>query len=584
MPHDLRVEVMHLLTRSPHAPTPAHALATAITILVILASVASPRELRGAEAECGVLYQTSYGVYIDLGLEDGLKPDTLGWISREGERLARVRIEEVSSQSAFLRVLSILDPAFPDTGTRYRLTYDAAKVVEPTPDEPSATLKEQGSDDGTFIPLLARPGTLEARVSTDASNIFRGRLTVSQLLGAPFQGNREYSITRIGSSGTLDRIESTPWSLEWNGDLTYRDGDGLDHLHGFQEPRLRFHRLLFTRRFDDHRRLAVGRFIPRELPSVGFLDGAQAETPLLDTLRVGGMMGFKPDRRSLDPSFDEPTLVGYVTLDAESESGDLAISSTGGLLFSLYEGQADRMALLDDTRLRWKDVDVFSSLELDLDVGAAEVRGGGPRLTRWDVYASWFITDTLTLRGGWDRYERPDTEAERTLLRHEDFDDLDVLRDEYWRVWIGADHELGKSWRLSEELAFIDSEFEDGPRWRVSLTRRGLPGFEDATATLSAYSLESVASRGFGVRLSAHVPLVDRTIFLQPSVAVRYSRFSLRGDTFFRENSENFYLADLTLRGQWIISRSWMLSGGTTLTLSEQGDQLVADIAATFRW
>ncbi len=568
----------------PHPQTLSlEARTISIVVLFMWFSLFIPSFGYSEEAECGVLYETSYGVYVDLGSDQGLKANTSAWVIQDGDRVARVKIEEVTQRTAFLRFLSKNNPKFPEKGKRYVLSYTKSDKYVPPEGERSPTLKDQNSPDETFIPLLVRPGTEEARVSTDARNIFHGRITVLHLFGGPLEGNREISSTRVRSSGSLERIESTPWTLEWSGDLGFRGGDGFNHLHDHEELRFELYRFAFSRRFDDHSRVVFGRFIPRELPSIGFIDGAQGEKVIDDQWRVGGVVGFKPDRRTLDPTADEPSVAPYITYYQGSSPDENHFSSTTGLLFSLYEGQADRLALLNDSKIRWGKLDVFSTAELDLDIGNTEVRNG-PRLTRWDVLASYPVNDSFTLRGGWDRFERPDTEAERTLLRHEDFDDLEVLTDEFLRIWIGADHQLSKNWRLSEEIGFIDSEYEDGVRWLISLNHRGLPYFEDGSYTISLFSLEGIGDRGAGVRISAHVPVVKHSLFLQPSIAVRYTSFSLGGETFFTEETEDLYVTDVQLRGQWLISKSWMFSGGGQMTFTDEDAFFAMDLALTFKW
>jgi hypothetical protein len=121
-----------------------------------------------------------------------------------------------------------------------------------------------------------------------------------------------------------------------------------------------------------------------------------------------------------------------------------------------------------------------------LHVGVAETREG-IRLTQWDVFAESRRSAFLGLRGGVDHGERPDNQAERDLLA---FEDERFFDDGYWRYWIGSYQKLLWSLQLYEEVALIDADnTEDSVRWQARLTRTGLLHMQNASATITVYSL-----------------------------------------------------------------------------------------------
>ena len=389
-------------------------------------------------------------------------------------------------------------------------------------------------------------------------------------------------ITRITTSGSLERIGRTPWALEWAGQDHFRAGDELEDIRNHEDLRLEAYRLALYRRFDDRSFVRLGRFIPGELPGVGFLDGAQGEKVLSQSLRVGAMLGFKPDRVTTTPSGDEPTIVTYVTYEPQIDSG-LSYSGTAGLLFSLYEGDTDRLAFLWDQQARIGNLAIFSSSIVDVDVGGADVRDG-VRLTWWTLNASYPVAPLLELRAGINKYELPDTEAERDVIRNGGLILDEFFRQDTWRFWVGASHRLPGNLRLSEKISYTDSDSKDGWRGSVEITRRGLPSLPDATLTLSAYTIRAIAvDDGFGGRLSAYLPFMGHRLSLLPAVTVRFADYETRGANFFNRVDEELWWVDLSLHAGWTISKSWSVAGGVSYSTNEENRALV-DLSATFRW
>lgn len=580
--------------------------------------------------ECQLLYEIADGIYVSAGRGSGLEPGGAGWLLRNGQQVARIEVVNVSRDSSFLRISGPRPKDLPAAGEAVTIVVgESAKVDPPKPRTPSATLKDrnaadeagavplpQGDVDAPPIPGDSRPGQLPPRTAegaspstpagekpstpeqeekplvpllapegtaigafTDAYNISQGQVSIRQLFQFTPGKDLNYSTTRIRSSGSLERIEATPWVFEWSADLAYRDGKALEDVHNFREPRLDLYRLAVFRKFEDQSWVRIGRFLPRELPSVGYFDGAQGEWVLSKQVRVGGMFGFKPLRYGLDFSVNEPTQSGYVTLSL-GEGENVSYMGTIGMLASMYKGKLDRMAFLADQTLHLERLMVFSSSELDFDVGGTENRPG-TRLTRWDLVASYPLYSHTTVRGGLDRYERPDTAAERDTVPTIVLDDEEFFDRGYWRYWVGASHDLPWSLRLSEEISLTDAP-EDSwtPRWHLALTRTGLPALPPySSLTLSVFNLNGNDLDGYGGRLSSHIPFASHRFSLQPEVAFRF----LESDHLGRED---FFFTDVALRAHWTINKSWTLSGGASYAFTDDEDlqRVLFDFGVTFRW
>ena len=66
--------------------------------------------------------------------------------------------------------------------------------------------------DSEFVPLLENPPTADKNYPY-ASNLFHGRVRVRQTFQTDPENNLDASITRFGSSGSLERLWGTLWSV-----------------------------------------------------------------------------------------------------------------------------------------------------------------------------------------------------------------------------------------------------------------------------------------------------------------------------------------------------------------------------------
>lgn len=520
-------------------------------------------------------YEIADGIYVNIGTDQGLRVDTPGSLTLDDGRTFAFEVLHVARQSSLLR-LANRPQGESLIGRDVELSFQAASTSqtqgterEKKPADANEPVAQEKSDE--FVPLLAPPKRL-AEVTTPR-NVSHGRVQLRQMVQTDSETSLDYWITRLSSSGSVDRIEGSPWSLRWSGNVRYRDGDAyVDHPE-YQRPNLSLYEAVLQRPIADDGFLRLGRFLPHELPAIGYVDGAQGEMLQGEHVRLGAVAGLKPSRTDLQTSSDEPLAAGYATFEAGNRDRGY-YSGTAGVLGSLYDGQTNRLALLVDQRGGiGSNVTVYSTAVVDFDVGAAETRNGA-RLTRLDLYGTAKVTSAITLRGGVDHWERPDNLAERDLLV---VDDDRYFDDGYWRYWIGSGQRFLRNWRFTEEISFIDSDNgQDGARWRVGTTRTGLFGRQNASVSVTVYNLLGDAVDGYGGRISGYLPLLDHKLFVQPSAGFRM----LQTDP----GADDFTLSYLALRLDARLSKNWTLQGGGTYSFGDDVDARLFEAGIRYAW
>lgn len=519
--------------------------------------------------EVEVRYQTIDGLFVDLGSVAGVRAGLLGSVEENGRVLGRFEVVYVSRSSAFLRPEFSIPEKWA-SGLVITLNFDEPLVAPETTDEDGPRYQ----DTRGFTPLLADPPGMGNAGVTDARNVVAGRLSARQLFQSTTEDDLDYLRTHVSTSGSVQRLDGTPWAIEWGGELIYRSGDGYEDLDDYQELDPELYQFSLFRRFDDKAMVRIGRFLPRELPSVGYVDGIQLETPTGSAWRTGVVFGFKPTRDDLEPTLRELVLVPYATIEG-GDGVEQHYSMTAGLMATLYEWEPDRLGLLIDQTARLGRFQLYSSSEVDVDIGGFETRDVA-RLTRWNLSTSWAETWFGTLRAGLDHFELPDIEAERDLVDEIVLDESAYFNDGFWRYWLGANQSLGSGWTVREEVSYTHGEGGDGMRWLAGVTGRGWFGSDRASVSLDVYNLLGDDVEGYGGRLSAFVPVSETSVYVQPSVAVRSVETDLTND--------QLDVIDISLRGHWVISPSWRMTGGASYAITDDFDRILVDVGVTLTW
>jgi hypothetical protein len=556
--------------------SPWRALARIIVLLAafVEAGYAAETTIHGR-----ITYEVQEGVYVDMGRDAGLEPGLPGSLQLDDGRVFAFEVLHAARQSALLHL-----PAYPKTESlreqAVALTFEprtpprseAAPVGQPPVAEkaPEAAPPPETPKTEAFVPLLAPVKT--APVAAVGRNLSHGRIQVYQMFQRDSQGDLGYSVTRLSSFGGTERIEGSAWSFEWSGDLQYRTGDAYLSHPDYQEPHLDLYRAMLQRPLGEDGFLRFGRFVPFELPAIGYVDGLQGQVRPGEHTRIGVVGGLKPNRIDLDASADEPFVVPYAMFTAGPRDGRHYFG-TVGLLNSYYQGEIDRLALLFDQRAGLaKGLTLYSTAVVDFDVGASQTRSG-TRLTQLDVSAVSELSSFLTLRAGVDHWERPDQQAERALVP---FQDERFFDNGYWRYWVGSSQNIPWNLRLAEEVGFIESDTVDGDvRWQVSATRSGLGGWQDASVTVAVYNLIAYENHGYGCRVSGYLPLNKGTVIVQPAAGFRVLQAA---------PAQDISLSYLSVGLDGRLGRNWNLFGGVTYFSGDGVGSTLFELGLGFAW
>jgi hypothetical protein len=480
-------------------------------------------------------------------------------------------VVQSAKSTSLLRLEGIDATMLEDLGTpSVTLIFDA-EPEQPhpgavTPSAVNGTVKEAAP----FVPLLA-PQSRTPTV-TQSHSVGHGNVGINHSMVTGTDSGQDRMMTRMYTSGSIDRLFGSGWSLNWLANARYRSGDGYQDHAEYEtiQPLVYSAMLQYPLAGDGFVR--VGRFLPYELPGVGYLDGAQMEFDTGGLWQFGVIGGLKPDRVNLEVSADEPTVIGYATLEAGTR-GSSYYSGTAGLLGSLFDGEANRLAVLLDQRAGLGSrFDLISTAEYDL--GVADTTNSTAQLSRFDLTASCRVYRDHTLRAGANHWQRSDTPAER--------DRLEVINDDlfdsgFWRYWIGAHHRLPLKLRINEEVAYTVSDTsEDAMRWRVGVTRTDLFGWSAANVAATVYNLESTGSSGLGWLLSSYLPFNSGKYALRPVASMRWLDPDGGGDGF----TVSYYAVYLDAR----ITKAWLLTGGVTQTMGDGADSLMVDAGLRYSW
>ncbi|RKX46966.1 MAG: hypothetical protein DRP64_02375 [Verrucomicrobia bacterium] len=513
--------------------------------------------------QANITYRIPEGVYINAGTDAGLQQGLSGAMVLEDGRTLAFEVVQAARKTALLR----LDGAGSDLvgslqARPIELVFEAA-----APPEDKA--KPSGKDE-PFVPLLA-PARRAPEIAP-TQNISHGNVGVRQTYQGGTDNQLDYAVTRIYTSGNIDRLFGSAWSFNWSGNARYRTGDGYRNHSEFETLQPLVYSAMLQHPLAGDGFVRLGRFLPLELPGVGYLDGGQVEVDTTGHWKFGAVGGLKPNRVSLDVSGDEPTVAGYATFEV-GQFGSAYYSGTAGLLGALYKGEADRLAVLFDQRAGFGPrFDLFSTAELDF--GVANTTNSQIQLSRFDLVASSRLHSLFTLRTGADHWQRTDSQAQRDLLP---FAGDQLFDDGYWRYWIGARHDLPWRLDLNEELSYIVSDAtDDAMRWRIGLTHSRLLGWAFSSLSATLYNLKAQDASGYGGLVSAYLPFWDTRLAIRPSASLRWLDPDSGGDGI----SLTYYAVHLDAR----VSKAWTISGGLTSTSGDGADALLFDLGLRYSW
>ena len=437
---------------------------TIITIVTLSTGV-----LANSSDTYTVSYVSAEHVYVDGGRAEGLAVGDLLSKSTKGDVVTKLEIIYVALHSASCRTIEgtqtlvagdVLTPLEKRAGTE-NATTDPDKL-EPAIEAPSVVAS---------APILA-PTSVPVRIFGNASMIFYH-----------WQDKSDANLDFTQTSARLNlRAENI-----WREHLTFAvrtrgryDVRNRAYSAGISESDWENRLWVLSLEYDDPKAplaFTVGRFLPRRLGNIGYIDGASARAKVSNRIHVGAFAGRQP---KWGYNEDAPALSkygGYFTYRTEGRV-DWYFDQSVGMISEFFESNLNRSFLAWSGSLRHKaSWGVSQSIELDVNRGWRQDKAGGS------------LTLSNLFLHSWIRLNR----AARVSLQYDN-------RQNYWTYQY-----------LSRADSLFDSRVRQGLRGRIDLTPisrtwmsasvgyRKAAGDEDPSIS---YSGSVRRSRFFGYELS----------------------------------------------------------------------------------
>ncbi len=354
----------------------------------------SDQELTGE-----VTFLTSRNVYVKFDSTDDILPgDTLRLASNNAPCLT---VENKSSSSLVCVILNDCEIEKGDLVT-YQVKQKVA-ITEPEEEEEVEVIP---------VPQYVE----EVEEEPEVKQKIRGRISIAENSNI---GNMRNDRHRLMGRFSLnaDNVAGSGFSVESY--MNYRKiFTGQDSAYKLPTSFLRVYNLAVRYDFPDMT-IAVGRRINPRISSIGAIDGIQFEKRW-DHLYLGAIAGSRPDQISFGYNSKLLQVGGYAGLQTDKD-GFRSIT-TVGLIEQFNSGKTDRRyAYLQHSSTVTQNLNLFSSVELDLYSLRDSVVSTTPRLTNLFVSASYRFNRAISLMASYDSrkrivfYETFQTEIERLL-------------------------------------------------------------------------------------------------------------------------------------------------------------------------
>jgi len=224
-------------------------------------------------------------------------------------------------------------------------------------------------------------------------------------------------------------------------------------------------------------RFQTGRQSLPQFAALGAVEGVRGDLPLRDGLRLGAMVGFRPEEDDPTVAAAEKTLAAAFLSAGGGEEKKLYHQSTLGVVGRLTDGELDRLALLlrQETDLgAWLRLLTGSAVELP---GPTRDLAHPLHVSRLDVTAISPITSFLTLQFGVEHDGDPVKKGSHDGGGHES---AWGFQHGSWRYWGRASQRLFWGLKADAEVAQLSetASEEDSLIGRAKLSRSDCWGFE----------------------------------------------------------------------------------------------------------
>lgn len=373
----------------------------AATLLLLLSAQEPRRAVKPArfvrvEVQCTAL--AGDDVYLDRGRDAGIEPgDTLRMFAAQGPvRLGK--IASVSRTSARADMKAGLDGL--DIGLRGEVLVPKARLAQPSAAHEQVPIVQPGP--GT--PPGPEPRTIEHPPWTmppdewnqelpllapahgvapeERPRRFRGQLLASADWTSDSAGDveRRFLASALGFEGRIENPFAHGGELAFDAEAFARSSDTGSGSE--RDSTLRLDRMSYALggMRGESSRGELGRFLPREFPEFGFLDGIEIVQRLRSGHRIGASAGFLPEPDDLFRSFNdlEAALFGRWVSGEEQR----VVLGTG-YQKTWHEGVPDRDLLALQVELHpAATTSLFASALVDWYSAGDDLKNSGPELTQ----------------------------------------------------------------------------------------------------------------------------------------------------------------------------------------------------------
>lgn len=509
-----------------------------------------PQDVRRVEVV--VTAVSSRNVYLDQGTEAGLEPGDLARLFPTGGATVEAEIEVVTKVSARARLLS--ETLAIQVGDRGEVLVPLARTGGGVgaPEHPPWQAGEEGFDPSR--PLLA---DVPVQKPQDREREWHGRV-FSQFDW--LSDNRPEGATNQLWREGLDLRGTNPFgrggSFRFDGEIFRRTTDRPDGPR-LSTDRFRLDRLSYAWGGDRYapRRWEIGRFLHREFPELGVLDGVDMTQRLGEGSIAGASVGFLPEPfPDMQTGKDFQTSLYYRRFLGEDDRLQLG----GAYQKSWHEGAPDRdlfIVTLDDSPDQ--EFSAYASAWIDYYTSGDEIKGSGFELTEVHAGARW----RPSLDTG---YGVSLTQIRFPELARNEFQPLtaqELADNHVRRVGVDGYTAVGEKQRLSGRLDAWQDEDQSGFGGNVRYGRRDWL-VDQGEVAFSLFFDEGQFSSVLGARIDAWS--------FRESGNWRWTYEASR-----HENTDFSGVDDTLL--QHLVRASWDRSLGKDWTLSLSGDVRFGD-------
>jgi hypothetical protein len=312
--------------------------------------------------------------------------------------------------------------------------------------------------------------------------------------GGPNQ--REYYSSRTGLDWTAENPFGHGGELEFEGEYFARSSD-VEGGDDERDSRLRVDRLSYEWggvRTSPHR-TEVGRFLQREFPELGYLDGIEYAHRLRSGSRLGGSVGFMPVPDDLFRSGDDlQAALFYRYVSDESERFALG----GGYQKTWHEGAADRDLLFAtlDYHPSFSN-SLYSSILLDYYSSGDDLKSSGLDVTQFIVNATHRTSGGHGLGAFFSHFAWP-------ALERDEFPDVtaqQIMDNENTRLGLDGWYQATQSTRLNARADAWSDQDDSGGSGSLRVTLEDLL-YRDGQVALEGFFTGGKFSDGVGLRAS----------------------------------------------------------------------------------